>query len=198
MLSATAFATEKAETLKFAVLRNGDQIGTHTIELRRNGPETLAKQSTFIEVKIAFITAYRFEQSASERWVNNRLVAMDSVTNDNGTQHKLVVAAKGNVLNVEGDQKTTQVDASVMPASLWNASLTKQTVALNARDGSLMQISVTEAGVDNLVVRGQPTKARHFTIKGPFSQDAWYDDKGTLVQAQFIGADGSTILWQPI
>jgi len=93
MLSATAFATEKAETLKFAVLRNGDQIGTHTIELRRNGPETLAKQSTFIEVKIAFITAYRFEQSASERWVNNRLVAMDSVTNDNGTQHKLVVAS---------------------------------------------------------------------------------------------------------
>jgi len=197
MLAAPASAAETGvETPTFAVVRNGSQIGTHAIELRRNGPETLVKQSTRIEVKVLFIQAYKFEQDETERWVNNRLVAMDSVTHDNGTDHKLDVRVNGKGLNVEGDGKTAQVDATVMPASIWNAALVKQTVALNVRDGSLMHITVNDMGMDNVTVRGQPVKARHYEIKGPFSQDAWYDDKGNLVQAKFIGSDNSVIMWQ--
>src|SRR6516162_10129605 len=69
-------ASPGPETAKFAINREGSQIGTHTIELMRNGPETLVKLATHIEVKIAFITAYRFEQNGSERWVNSKLVTL--------------------------------------------------------------------------------------------------------------------------
>jgi hypothetical protein len=192
----TLAAEPGAETLKFAVVRNGSQIGTHVIEMRRNGSEISVDQTTQIAVKIVFVTAYHFEQTAHERWVNNRVTAMDSVTNDNGTEHKFTVHAKGNVLMVDADGKSSQVSATILPAALWNVALVKQTTALNPRDGSLMQITVTDEGVDNLVVNGRPTKAHHYEIKGPFTQYAWYDDQGTLVQAQFIGSDGSKIFWQ--
>jgi Family of unknown function (DUF6134) len=197
MFAAAAVAAEPgAETMKFAVVRNGTQIGTHTIELRRSGPEILVNQSTQIVVKVLFVTAYHFEQTESERWSNNHLAAMESVANDNGTEHKFTVRLKGTVLMVDGDGKTNQVSTTTLPASLWNVALVKQTTVLNPRDGSVMQITVTDMGIDNLVVRGQPTKARHYEIKGPFTQYVWYDDKGNLVQAKFIGSDNSDIFWQ--
>ena len=40
--------------------------------------------------------------------------------------------------------------------------------------------------------------ARHFTIKGKFSQDVWYDNRGRLVQSQLVGKDGSIIIYKLI
>src|ERR1700678_3956572 len=118
--AAGAVAAEPgAETMKFAVVRNGTQIGTHTIELRRSGPEILVNQSTQIVVKVLFVTAYHFEQTESERWSNNHLAAMESVANDTGTEHKFTVRLKGTVLMVDGDGKTNQVSTTTLPASLW-------------------------------------------------------------------------------
>src|SRR5689334_1449618 len=55
-------------TLNFAVMRNGTQIGTSTIRLRRDGEETVAESVTRIRVKIAYVTVYRFDQTQTERW----------------------------------------------------------------------------------------------------------------------------------
>src|SRR4051794_31127043 len=84
-----AYAQPSPDTLTFAINREGSQIGTHTIELTRNGPETLVKLTTRIVVKVAFITAYRFDQSGSERWVNGKLASLSTTTDDNGTAYKV-------------------------------------------------------------------------------------------------------------
>src|SRR5206468_5585470 len=39
LICASAAAEPATETLRFAIIRNGDQIGTHTIELKRSGQE---------------------------------------------------------------------------------------------------------------------------------------------------------------
>lgn len=195
-------AQANAEVMKFAVNRNGDQIGTHTIELRRNGAETSVSLATRIEVKVAFITAYRFEHSCSERWVNGKFVALKATTDDNGTSHKVDVASKGSGLVVEADGKSTQLDTVVMPASLWNASLLRQSVALDTQKGSIMKMAVTDIGLETIVVQGHAATAHRYAVKSttaqekPFSQDVWYDEKGNLVQVQVIGPDSSIISYQ--
>ena len=67
--SAALQPQQNPEVLKYAVNRKGEQIGTHVFEFRRNGPETSVSFQTKVEVKVLFITAYRFEQSGSERVV---------------------------------------------------------------------------------------------------------------------------------
>jgi hypothetical protein len=191
-------ASPGPETAKFAINREGSQIGTHTIELMRNGPETLVKLATHIEVKIAFITAYRFEQNGSERWVNSKLVTLKSTTDDNGTPYKVEIAPKGTGLMIEANGKTTQADANVFPYTLWNAALVKQTAVLDPQKGTILKISVKDGGVDNIPVLGKKTKAHHYSIKGPFSQEIWYDEKGNLVQSMLVGPDGSEIYYQMI
>ena len=92
-----AAAQPAIEILEFAIMRKGEQIGTHKIELRRTGKETSVSVETNVEVKILFVTAYRFQYTGTERWVNGRLVALSAATDDNGTQHKLTAALKGAV-----------------------------------------------------------------------------------------------------
>jgi hypothetical protein len=197
-------AMQTADVLKYAVNRNGGQIGTYIIEFHRNGPETSVTMQTKIEVKVAFITAYRFEHSAVERYVSGKLASMKATTDDNGTAHKLEVAAKGNGLVVDADGKSMQVDGNMIPASLWNTSLLRQTAAIDTQKGTVVKINVTDGGMDSVTVLGRPLKAHRYAIKSTssvdpkntFSQDVWYDEKGNLVQAQFSGSDGSIISYQ--
>ena len=184
------------ETLQYAIMRKGEQIGTHTVELKRAGKETSVNLETNVEVKVLFVTAYRFQHSATERWVNGRLVELNSETDDNGTQHKLTAALKGAALEVDADGKAAQVDKNIIPSSLWNPELVRQSVMLDTQTGQVMPISVVDGGSEEVTVETGPAPAHRYTIKGKFSQDVWYDSRGRLVQSQLVAKDGSVISYK--
>src|SRR5579862_7105285 len=91
-----AAQADPGSTISFAVMRNGEQIGTNTIQLHRNGAETTVQIVTHVAVKIAFVTVYRFDQTETERWVDGRLAALRSSTDDNGTVHRVKASGGDN------------------------------------------------------------------------------------------------------
>jgi Family of unknown function (DUF6134) len=182
--------------LRFAIMRNGEQIGTYALELDQAGAETTVNLATNVVVKKLFITFYRYEHTSTEHWANGRLVALSSATDDNGTKHKVDVASKGAGLQVLVDGKSVQIDKTTIPASLWNPVIVRQSVALNTVEGKLMPITVTDDGIEDVTAQGHLIKAHHYTINGPFKQDVWYDEQGRLVHAQFVGTDGSIITYE--
>jgi hypothetical protein len=184
-------------TLNFAVTRNGDRIGTTTVRLQRDGQHLAAEIATQIQVKIASITVYRFEQHETERWLDGKLVGLNAVTDDNGTINRVSAARNGDKLAVNADGKITEIDAAIVPASLWNAQLVKKTIALNSKDGSIMPISVIDYGKEQLVLQGRPTTAHHYSIKTNLPHDVWYDDAQRLLKVELRGSDGSKIQYQP-
>jgi hypothetical protein len=184
-------------TLNFAVLRNGGQIGTSTMRVRRDGPDTVAEIVTQIQVKIAYVTVYRFEQTETEHWTEGSLVEMTSLTDDNGTVHKVSAKRAGDTLSVEADGKTSEVDPTVIPASVWNAALVRQTIALDPQDGSVTPLAVVDRGEEQLVLEGGPTTAHHYSIDAGMPQDVWYDEHDRLVKVELVGRDGSKIEYRP-
>jgi hypothetical protein len=195
--AATAAQTPPG-TMRFAIMRNGEQIGTHAIEVSRTGPETSVRITTDLTVKVLFVTAYRLQHSATERWVNGQLVAFNSTTDNNGTRHKVSATMGASGLEVEADGKMSRVEKNVLPASLWNPELMRRKAALDTQDGQVDPISVTDDGMEDLTLAGRATKAHHYEIKGRYSQDVWYDEGGRLVQVKLVGSDGSIISYQPI
>jgi len=181
----------------FAVMRNGEQIGTNTIQLQRNGAETIVRIVTHVQVKIALVTLYRFDQVETERWIDGHLLAMDSVTDDNGTAHRVTASGSGNKITVEADGKTAEVPGTTIPASLWNPALLNHTRVLNLQDGTVMPIAIVDRGEEHLVVRGDERRAHHYSITGTFQQDVWYDDQRQLIKVELKGRDGSIIQYQP-
>ena len=191
-----ASAQPAAETLQYVIMRKGEQIGTHKFEFHRTGKETSVNIETNVEVKVLFVTAYRFQHVASERWVNGRLVALDAETDNNGKQHKVTAALKGSTLEVQADGKPMQVDKNIIPGSLWNPDLLRQSVMLDSQTGEVMPISVVDDGAEQVATENGPATAHRYTIKGKFAQDVWYDSRGRLLQSQFSGPDGSVISYK--
>jgi uncharacterized protein DUF6134 len=187
-----------AETMRFAITRNGDQIGTHSIDINRAGAAISVSIATDLVVKVLFVTAYHFQHSASEHWVNGRLVGLDSTTDNNGTRHQVSIVMKTTGLEMEADGKASRVDRNIMPASLWNPELLRRSVMLDTQDGEIIPLSVVDQGMEELTIEARIVKAHHYTIKGRFSQDVWYDEQQRLVQSKLIGRDGSVILYRLI
>ena len=192
-----AAQAEPDTILNFAVMRNGTQIGNSTVRLRRDGEETVAEIVTHIQVKIAYVTVYRFDQSQTERWADGNLVALTSITDDNGTPHKVLVKRKRNALLVEADGKASEVDSTLTPVSLWNPALVQKKLALNPQDGTVTPVSVIDHGEEKLVLDGRSTTVHHYSIKTSFPQEVWYDEQNRLVKVELRGSDGSTIHYQP-
>jgi hypothetical protein len=187
-----------AGTLRYAILRNGDPIGTHTIEIGRTGQETNVRITTDLTVTVLFVTAYRLQHSATERWVKDQLVAFNSTTDNNGTRHKVTATGGASGLEVNADGNTSKVDKNVVPESLWNPDMLKHKTAFSTQDGLVETLTVTDAGAEELSIDGRTIKAHRYGVKGRFTQDVWYDERGRLVQVKLIGSDNSVISYKPI
>ena len=179
--------------LSFTVLRNGYAIGTHDYKFQNDGQRTVVEIVTDIKVKVAFITAYRFEHTTKEEWAGGKLISASSVSNDDGEKHKLKIAHDGNVLNIEGNGKKSQVELGSMPASLWHPDTVKSTDLMSTLDGHIMTVKVEDLGVEPVKVIDSEINAHHYRLSGDLERELWFDPKGTLVQVRFEGSDGSKI-----
>ncbi|MBS0243451.1 MAG: hypothetical protein JSS20_14835 [Proteobacteria bacterium] len=198
-ISALALAQPAASAVQkqeYAVIRGGEQIGRHVIEIDRQGEKTAVRLSTHVAVKVAFITVYHFDQSSSETWAGNHLVSLQSTTDDNGDKHQLSVSGDGNALRVEADGKRRMADKALLPASLWSASIVKQSSLLNTVKGSLMNVRIAEIGEEAIPRHSSKLSARHFRMTGDLERDLWYDAAGTLVRLQMKGSDGSLVVYE--
>jgi Family of unknown function (DUF6134) len=198
LLMTNAQGQTRSEALRFAIMRNGAQIGSSSININRTGNETLVNIATDVDVKVLFITAYRFKETESERWTNDHLVTLNSTTDNNGTHHKLSAAQTPSALSVDVDGKTTMVDRNIVPSSFWNPQFLQHTTVLDTEDGVVSPMSVVDHGLDQLNIDGKAIKAHHYSIKSRYPEDVWYDERQNLVQLQLTGSDGSTITYKPI
>lgn len=187
-----------AETLRFAIMRNGSQIGSHRMSIDHTGADTSVTIATTVEVKVLFVTAYHFEHTESERWTNDHLVSLKSTTDNNGTRHSVAIVQKPSDLEVAADGKVSAVDRNIVPTSYWNPEFLRHPSVIDTQDGQVTPITVVDRGPDQLTIDGRIIKAHHYVIKGRYSQDVWYDDHQHLVQVSLVGTDGSTITYKPI
>jgi hypothetical protein len=198
MIAVAAQADTAPLSIKFAVMRGDTQIGTNTIEIGSSGAQTNVRIVTHIEVEMAFVTLYRFDQTETEQWSNGRLQTMNSWTDDNGKMHRVNASSRQGKIVVDGDGQQRIADATILPVSLWNQPLRDQGIALDPQDGTIVPLSVTDKGETDIVVAGRTERAHHFVIKTRFSQDVWYNERGRLLRVELQGSDGSTIHYEPI
>lgn len=193
ILSLLGGAAVADDSLAFTVVRDGDEIGTHEIEMKSNGDRTEVEIETDVAVKLAFITVYNFEHEGHEVWQGGRLVSYESRTDDDGTDKSLRARAAGEGLAVDGSAVKRTAPVSVIPGSLWNRATVTQSKLMNSLDGSEMAITVNDLGDEDVVAGGKTLRARHYALTGDLQREVWYDSAGRLVKVRFSGSDGSDI-----
>jgi uncharacterized protein DUF6134 len=179
--------------LDYEVTREGDDIGTQTVEFVRAGDQLTVRTHVDITVTTLGITLFHFIHVAEEQWQGGRLMRLTSQTDDDGRPRKVDLRLDGNRLRGTYNGQAVDYAADLIPASLWHPETVHQTVLLDPIKGRDRQVTIADKGEEPLKVRGQTVMAHHYSMTGQINREIWYGPDGQIVQVRFPAKDGSLI-----
>ena len=180
-------------SLAFAVYRNGEPIGRHTLAFQHSGQNLTVSTTIDFAVKILGVTAYRFTHRGREGWDGNAFQSASTQTDENGTRFTVRAQRTANGIDVQRTSGHEVMPAGTLPTSHWNVSQIGQTTLLNTQNGSQMRIQVTPLGREKVKTATGSLDANHYRYSGDLTKDQWFDDRGRWVKTVFKASDGSTI-----
>src|SRR5262249_7060133 len=80
--SAIAQNTPYPPVVTFAVFRNGENIGRHTIAFQQKGDARIVTVDVDITVRTLGVQAYRYVHHGTEVWVGDQLQSLQTTTED--------------------------------------------------------------------------------------------------------------------
>jgi hypothetical protein len=193
-LSATGESALPPEgRLTYDVLRRGDRIGTQTIEFVHRDGRLVVRNHVDIKIDVLFFFTYRFRHDSEEQWVDGRLVALMSRTNDDGKKRTVELRRVGDRLRGTYNGKARDLPATLLPASLWHPETVRQSLLLDPIKGRSRRISVTDKGEERLNLPEGAVTAHRYAITGQVEREVWYGPDGRLLQMRFSAKDDSKI-----
>lgn len=183
-----------AQTLDFKVLRDGSEIGSHRLQISREGERTLVDIDINLEVGFGPLVLYRYAHRNREVWEDGQFIRFDSHTDDDGESY--AVTAERRNRDIVVDRKPAEdyrIDRpDVLPTSYWNEATVRQQVLLDTQKGRKMEVQVEDLGWDEIEASGRTIRARKYEMRGDLRLTLWYDESGRWVKLVFP-FKGSTI-----
>lgn len=180
----------------FDIRRDGATIGLHVLRIRRNGPRTVVDIDIDITVRLAFIPVFSYRHLCREVWQDDRMVALDSETDDDGKRFEVSARHDSEGLRVVGAEGSFLAPPGILPTSYWNARTVMQRRLLDSQHGRLLEVQQAFVGADLLNSR---IPARRYRLAGDLNLDLWYSGKGEWLKLAFEarGADVSYARREP-
>jgi hypothetical protein len=165
--AAPVLATEAPlpEDRHFRVFLDDREVGDHRFAFAREGDAVSVHSQADFRVRIAFVTVYRYEHEARERWVDGCLVGLESTTNDNGTDHRVEASWHDGVFSVETNrgQRSVQTECP-WTFAYWDPEIRERDELFNAQTGDRSDVSFTRLGERSLEIGGASRATRAWQL----------------------------------
>lgn len=182
--------------LEYRVLRDGAVIGSHRVRFRHDGDDTMTvKTEIRITVSLLFFTLYSYRLDSTETWRGDRLIALESTTDDDGDRFTVSARADGENLVVAGTNNWT-APATIIPTSLWRREMARGELLIGVEQGEAIAVTFHDRGFDTVTAGGGEVSAVKIVASGEWERSLWYDDDGMLVHLELVASDGSAIIYQ--
>lgn len=181
----------------FNVYLNDKKVGTHQFRVQDNGGVKQVESEANFNYKILFISAYRYEHRAAERWTGNCLAEFDASTNANGERIQVSGRQDGSGFIVDRGEDPATLPECVMTFAYWNPEFLEQAQLLNPQTGEYMDVSVETIGTEELMVRGQRVDATRFRLKAnEVDLTLWYSDNNEWLGLESVAKGGHIIRYE--
>jgi hypothetical protein len=172
---APTLAAAQTDAWNFRVLLDGREIGKHRYTLSTQDGERELRSEARFDVRLLFLSAYRYEHEAVERWDGDCLRSLVARTDDNGRRESVDAAERDGQLVVDRPRQRSEHAGCVMSFAYWNPRILDARQLLNSQTGELLPVTVTALGEETVAVKGQRLAAQRHRITGPDLQiDLWY------------------------
>jgi hypothetical protein len=108
--------------LAFVVVRQGREVGTHTVRFRAEAGLLRARSEVRIVVRLAGIPVFRYSHDTEEAWRGDRLVTLDSRLDHNGRPGSCEARAEANGLRLRGTSGEAMLPPIAAPLTWWRAA----------------------------------------------------------------------------
>lgn len=183
--------------VRYTISRNGDRIGTHAVRFRRSGDRMTVEHQLRVRVTVLSLEAYRYDLRAQETWSDDRrLLGFHSTTDRNGEALQVFARAGGSGIRIRrGNGERSSAPREAIPADPhWNVLSPGRAHMIEAEDGSVQQVRVSEPRAETLSIGGRRVETRRYEITGDHVATLWYDAGGYLVKKRLRASDGSVVI----
>jgi Family of unknown function (DUF6134) len=178
--------------LDFRARRNGADIGWHRLRFAEQDDRLVVDIEIELEVRFLLFPVYSYRHTNREVWGGDRLLALESRTDDNGTRHRVAARAEGERLLVDGTAGRLELPPDTLPTSYWHEATVERGEWLDTQSGRLVRSTVIAQGPEPIRARGREVRAERYALSGDLECELWYHD-GSWAKLRFAATDGSTI-----
>ncbi|MCQ4161496.1 DUF6134 family protein [Roseomonas sp. GC11] len=101
---------------RFRLLREGREVGTHSVQAE---PDGTVRSVVTVEVKLMSITVFRMRHEYAERWQEGRLLGYAALTRRGGEEGRVELAASPAGLRGRGPEGPLSLPAEAGPLAWW-------------------------------------------------------------------------------
>lgn len=181
----------------FNVFLDDKKVGEHQFVVSEtNGLKQVRSEASFL-YKILFISAYRYEHQADERWAGNCLLEFDANTTTNGKQIRVSGEQSGAGFIVGEGDNAVALPECVMTFAYWNPDFLEQSRLLNPQTGEYVEVVVEEVGAELLEVRGNPVPATRFRLTAnKLDLTLWYSPDDEWLALESVAKGGRIVRYE--
>ncbi len=183
--------------LAFRMVRHGGEIGKHIVTFAPQGDRLTVHVAVDALVTVLAIPIVRYTHRATETWLGTTLVGVTGTTTKN-SEHEWVSATQAHDSLVVTGSKTARyvAPATAIPTSYWNKRMLLGPM-ISLEDGVLLRPDVTQHPSEPLkLAAGTTIPAEHFSLRGAFNVDLWYDHSDMWASLAYTAMDRSIVQYE--
>lgn len=173
-----AVPAQAGQVFDFSVLRDGNAIGSHRVEVTQQGDETHVRVAIALDVRLGFIPLYRYRHDSREVWRGDRLDRMQARTDDDGDILLVSASATDGGLQVSGGTGTIIVPRDTIPTSYWHPETARGRPLLDTQTGLVLKLERAELAPGRWRLAGDLNIELAYGAEGNWT-GLWFRHKGS-------------------
>lgn len=171
----------------FRVYLNDKEIGYHNFSRTQVGEVEQIDIAAEFEVKVLFITAFRYRHDNKEIWRESCLDSIESETRTNGDLESVSGSRHETGLRIATLENEQEADGCVRTFAYWDRDLLTTTTLLNSQTGELVPVRIETLEPRSIPYRGSEIEAQPYRLTGKdlqlevfYAGDRWVGLESTV------------------
>lgn len=181
----------------FAVYLGESRVGYHRFRLERDDDRRRLFSEADFEVKLLFLTLYRYRHENTEAWNGECLERIESRTNANGKQFSVLGSQGSDAFEVKATGLYDKVPGCVKTFAYWNPDFLRDSALLNPQTGEVLPVVFEPLDAVPIEVRGHEVEARRYRLRADgMDLELWYSQDDEWLGLRSTTEDGRTIQYR--